>query len=148
MTGDDDEEIGYYSSSSNEYNGTGYKPGNEGSDSDCNRVCEFCTRPNPNLCELYICCCKECFRTNGRKHDEECDVMTPWMLRRWKIQQELRKFQQELELKLLKFAFRRWSLSLWERVDEAAPLDPAMRASVSLQTRPNFLQTFLWQPVD
>ena len=74
--------------------------------------------------------------------------MTPWMLRRWKIQQELRKFQQELELKLLKFAFRRWSLSLWERVDEAAPLDPAMRASVSLQTRPNFLQTFLWQPVD
>ena len=113
MDGDDDEETGYYSSSSNEYNGTGYKPGNEGSDSDCNRVCEFCTRPNPHLCELYTCCCKECFRTTGREHDEECDVMTCWMLRSWKR----RKFQQELELKLLKVVFRSWSLSPWEPVD-------------------------------
>ena len=119
MDGDDDEETGY-SSSSNEYNDTGYNPGNEGSGSDCYRVCEYCTRPNPNCCELLICCCKECFRTNGREHDEECDVMTPWMLRSWnlrKFQQELAKFQQELALKLLKVVFKSWSLSLWEPVD-------------------------------
>ena len=80
MDGDDDEETGY-SSGSNEYNDTGYNPGNEGSDSDCNRVCEYCTRPNPNCCEFLICCCRYCFRTGGVECDAECDE--EWLLARY-----------------------------------------------------------------
>ena len=97
MDGDDDEETGY--SSSNEYNDTGYHPGNEGSDSDCNRVCEFCTRPNPNCCEFLVCCCKECFRTNGREHEPECDK--EWVLKRLRLLPEHRR-----SLMLLKIGFR------------------------------------------
>ena len=159
MDGGDDVET-CYSISSNEYNDTGHNSGNEGSGSDRNRVCELCWRPNPNGDVQGMCCCKECRRSDGKKHDVECDE--EWLLtRRWKL-------EKKLELKLLKVVFRSWCCSdvpivdmtvgpleppplrrtlpgqgsQW--TDYAAPLDPAMRESMTLQT----WRLSCWEPVD
>ena len=64
MDGDDDEE--------NEYDDTGYIPGNQSSGSDCYSVCQNCKRRNPNSFPLD-CCCQVCHRTGGRECDDECD---------------------------------------------------------------------------
>ena len=57
-----------------DYYDTGSESGNESSGSHCYRVCQKCNRPNPNCDDLRVCCCKDCFRSDGVECDDECDV--------------------------------------------------------------------------
>ena len=71
--GDDDEDTGYGSISSND---TGYNSGNESADlyqDGFYKECQTCGRPNPHWCLTYDCCCKECSNSKGYDHALECD---------------------------------------------------------------------------